>query len=262
MSKKILMPIGSTYGLWTVISEQKGKKILCKCECGKEKWVDTWTLRNGKTRSCKCTARAKNIKAAIGKKNQWLECIDTLFFDREHFLLCVCNCGQLVKIKLMAFETGRTKSCGCWRTSIDRKLQNFQTCFTKSQGCWIWLGHIHPSGYGKHGNRLAHRLSYELYVEPIPDGKYILHSCDNKLCVNPSHLRPGCHQENMKDMTQRNRQAKGEKSGQAKLTQKCVKEIRIRYKNGETIAALSKKFGVTGTAIRYILDRKNWKHVK
>jgi hypothetical protein len=63
-------------------------------------------------------------------------------------------------------------------------------------GCWLWTGHIGTHGYGTisivtpSGRRpdVAHRVSYELYVGPIPDGLVIDHLCRARACVRPSHL--------------------------------------------------------------------------
>lgn len=67
--------------------------------------------------------------------------------------------------------------------------------------CWEWDGRRDKDGYGtlRVGSTQvrAHRFSYELHVGPI-DG-LVRHRCNNPPCVNPSHLRPGTHQENMDD---------------------------------------------------------------
>lgn len=47
---------------------------------------------------------------------------------------------------------------------------------------------------------LAHRVSYYVSKGEIPDGLCIMHSCDNKACVNPEHLSVGTNRENMQDM--------------------------------------------------------------
>lgn len=72
---------------------------------------------------------------------------------------------------------------------------------TPGEGCWLWLGNPTNRGYGAL-NVLdhtvpAHRFSYELHFGPIPDGYEIDHLCRNRLCVNPSHLEPVTHRENL-----------------------------------------------------------------
>lgn len=68
-------------------------------------------------------------------------------------------------------------------------------------GCWIWTGSKLKTGYGTLGinkmNVLAHRLSYELNVGPIPEGMTIDHKCRNRSCVNPDHLEPVTMYENV-----------------------------------------------------------------
>jgi hypothetical protein len=74
----------------------------------------------------------------------------------------------------------------------------------------------------------AHRVSYEMYVGPIPAGMLIRHNCDNRKCVNPDHLLPGTCKDNTQDMLARNRQPDmrgkhvGEESGTSKLTQRTM----------------------------------------
>lgn len=58
--------------------------------------------------------------------------------------------------------------------------------------CWRWKASISPDGYGRFcldgGMKLAHRVSYELLVGPIPEGAVLDHLCRNRGCVNPAHL--------------------------------------------------------------------------
>lgn len=76
-------------------------------------------------------------------------------------------------------------------------------------GCWSWNKSRNARGYGqiaiKKVCKLAHRISYEVYVGPIPDGHGVLHRCDNPPCVNPSHLFTGDQKVNLQDMSKKKR---------------------------------------------------------
>lgn len=63
-------------------------------------------------------------------------------------------------------------------------------------GCWIYIGAIDDDGYGTAGSRPAHRVFYEHYVGPIPDGLSLDHLCVRRNCVNPKHLEPVTAREN------------------------------------------------------------------
>lgn len=74
-------------------------------------------------------------------------------------------------------------------------------------GCWIWTGAMQRRGYGqltfegKH--KQAHRASFEAFLNPIPKGKWVLHRCDVRACVNPHHLYAGTAADNRRDTLQR-----------------------------------------------------------
>lgn len=74
----------------------------------------------------------------------------------------------------------------------------------KSGDCWLWTTSTDKGGYGLANqihwprSRMAHRVSYELLVGPIPDGLEIDHLCRTPACVNPDHLEPVTHAENQR----------------------------------------------------------------
>jgi len=86
----------------------------------------------------------------------------------------------------------------------------------------------------------------------------VRHTCDNKACVNPDHLILGTSADNSKDMTDRNRQAKGERVGTSILTEDTVKLIKSLSGSSRKVA---KFLGCSATTIKDIRKGKIWKHV-
>lgn len=132
--------------------------------------------------------------------------------------------------------------------------------------CWIWPGPKDKEGYGviSDENRKqirVHRLSYEMWIARIPEGKYVLHSCDNPPCFNPSHLRTGTGIENTAERDAKGRQQRGERHHRARLTEADVRAIRVAYEAGATQTALGIQHGVTQRQVSEIVLRRAWKHV-
>src|SRR5690349_8818159 len=154
-----------------------------------------------------------------------------------------------------------------FRGSIAERLAEY----TDRRGdgeCWPWTrgrdkdgyGEISMGGSSKH--RRAHVVAWELANNRVvPDGHCVLHTCDNPPCVNPGHLFLGTNLDNIWDRNNKERQARGEKSSRAKLTEHKVLCIRRAYKRGESISVLAAEYGVTYNAIRSIIKRKTWTHI-
>ena len=135
-------------------------------------------------------------------------------------------------------------------------------------GCWIWMNCLNAWGYGNTGNPgdngtiLVHRLAYQLFIGPIPEGLDVCHHCDIRCCCNPYHLFIGTKQDNMDDMVNKDRQHKGEQIFNRKLTEQEVMEIRAKYATGNYIQKqLADEYNVSGKQISKIVNRLHWKHV-
>lgn len=137
--------------------------------------------------------------------------------------------------------------------------------------CWIWTASQDKDMYGKFrifesGKKIdirAHQYSWQLFSgRPVPPGIKVCHTCDHPYCVNPKHLFLGTNQDNMDDMVQKDRQAKGKLIGSSKLDEVKVKEIRELYSTGNyTQQQLSDLFTVSRSVIGAIVRRDIWHHV-
>jgi hypothetical protein len=78
-----------------------------------------------------------------------------------------------------------------------------------ANGCWVWGGTVNTKGYGEFSCRnkptRLHRFSFAFHKGPIPEGKLICHTCDNRRCWNPEHLWAGTNKENMVDCSRKGR---------------------------------------------------------
>ena len=135
--------------------------------------------------------------------------------------------------------------------------------------CHHWTAATNKFGYGKISLsqstwQFAHRMSWEFANGPVPEGMYVLHTCDNPGCVNPSHLYLGSHKDNAQDRERRQRgnHAKGSSHGRSKLSAEQVIEIRKLYNSGQySCRKLGKMFGVDGKSIADIVNGRNWTHL-
>ena len=129
-------------------------------------------------------------------------------------------------------------------------------------GCWLWTGSLYGWGHGslRNGAKLegAHRVAWQLYRGPIPDGKLVLHMCDVPSCVNPAHLYIGTWADNVRDCLERKRHKgylAGEKHWKAKLTREDVNRIRSDTRSQ---AAIGRDYGVSQEQISRIKRMEQW----
>lgn len=132
--------------------------------------------------------------------------------------------------------------------------------------CWLYLGRHEKKGYGviDIGDKsyLAHRVSYETHIGPIPNGLCVCHSCDNPTCINPEHLWLGTSYQNIQDAKQKGHFKNihdGELNGRAKLTSSDVMTIRDLRSKGMKLSSLAEKFNVAASTIGYVIYGGTWK---
>ena len=165
------------------------------------------------------------------------------------------------------------RSCACRNTNrhlwsdIESRFWELVDKRSSDQ-CWLWRGKVLNTGYGQmrvmgSQKKAAHRLSYELAYGPIPDGMCVCHSCDNRACVNPTHLWLGTIADNQQDMAEKGRADRrpGELHPLHKLTDDAVRIIRVRVKNGESRKTIANDFDVSKQTISDIVRGRRWGHV-
>lgn len=138
--------------------------------------------------------------------------------------------------------------------------------------CWEWQGAC-SNGYGFLSGVpprkwvKAHRVSWKIHNGPIPEGRHVLHTCDNPPCVNPAHLYVGTNADNVHDRAVRKRgrehrtENRGEDHPMSKFTEAEVRAIRAALRTGRTQAEVGRMFGVSQPNVSKIGLRQIWAHL-
>lgn len=133
--------------------------------------------------------------------------------------------------------------------------------------CWEWSGSTSKHGYGKfrlNGRTLlAHRVSYMTQKQvDLQAHQKVCHTCDNRRCVNPSHLFVGTQGDNVRDAASKSRlgkaNVKGVKNPQAIFSDNQVRAILRDVRKLREIAA---EYGCAVSTISMIKNGKNWPHL-
>jgi len=148
-----------------------------------------------------------------------------------------------------------------FKSDVERILRYAET----ANGCWEWTGSTNHGGYGQlgkwRGEASAHRASYAFHNGPIVDGMSVLHSCDNRKCINPDHLRLGTYSDNQNDAYKRQRRPifSGSKNVNAKLNEDQVQAI---LDDSRKQVVLASEYSVSISLISAIKQRTAWKHLR
>jgi HNH endonuclease len=180
-------------------------------------------------------------------------------------------CGKHYERQRRSGNTdGGSKAHGTLQERFERKVLG-------GEGCWKWQGNIKPNGYGaiQAGGKgsptlLAHRVSYALSHGEIPSGMVVMHTCDNRACVNPSHLRLGTFSDNTRDAISKGRfpqclagfpknQPRGSAHPNALINEDIVRSIRA---SKLPVGKLAAELGLSRYVVSDVRRGKSWSHVK
>ena len=176
---------------------------------------------------------------------------------------CGCGCGQRTTIATFAdrrngavkgqprrFVRGHHMRLREFRPPKPVAAGRLNFRVIAETGCWQWMGGVDRNGYGKVRVRSktlwAHRHSYEQLRGPIPPGMSMHHTCGNRACINPDHLR----------LMESGEAARCGKH--AKLDRAKVDEILRDFAGGTGTAELARRYGVHRSTIQRAIRGTYW----
>ena len=129
-------------------------------------------------------------------------------------------------------------------------------------GCLEWTGRTDKQGYGvtfyNGSRRLVHRVVFaDTHHVKLSLSNVVMHSCDNRICINPDHLSVGTQQDNLRDMVNKGRHAKRSAHGMSILSEEDVASIKIAP-DVSTNTEIAKRFGVSASHVSRIRSGKRW----
>jgi hypothetical protein len=174
--------------------------------------------------------------------------------------LCAGHCHRLRKY-------GDASAGGRSRTAAGEGLRWLRALIRHrdNEGCVIWPFAKTASGYGhlrfEGTETSAHRVICVLVKGPPPSPNYdAAHSCNNRLCCNPNHVRWATKKENQADRIAGGTDGIGTRNSACLITESDVREIR-RLRGQIDQIALAKMFGITKSNVSAIQLRKSWRHI-
>lgn len=137
-------------------------------------------------------------------------------------------------------------------------------------GCWLWDAKVQEAGYGQfwfRGESIgAHVASWMRHGGTSVGQLHVLHDCDLRCCVNPTHIFLGTHQENMRDMVRKGRAAGLKRTGEAhplaRLSEDDVRQIRVMYEGSVPRKRIAQTFGVSRATVLAVGTGRRWGGLK
>lgn len=150
-------------------------------------------------------------------------------------------------MRVKAFKNGE------WDMDVyQRKLAEFSRRNPET-GCLEWMRCRHKDGYGKMaflgGLVPTHRVAWQVWRGSIPDGMHVLHRCDNRACVEPTHLFLGTNAQNIADMVAKRR---NKRRFEKLIPDEALPRILGKIESAKSLAA------ELGCSIRTIYNMRSW----
>ncbi len=132
---------------------------------------------------------------------------------------------------------------------------------SKRKNCSFGYSYVSLCRKDKTVLRMIHQLVMLAFVGERPLGQVIRHLDGNGDNNRLENLRYGTRAENEADKVRHGRSNRGERNGQAKLTESQVREIRLLRETGMTHQRIADQFGMERKTIGDAINRVNWAHV-
>lgn len=159
---------------------------------------------------------------------------------------------------LFLIRTSKNNATGAPMSNLkDRFMAKVKIDTSESNACWLWTASSRGVGYGciKVDGKVkdAHIVSHEIFTGPVPKGMVVMHTCDNRLCVNPEHLKIGTYQENHLDAIAKGRLKPWKRTRVEPLTDAEIETIRDDFCRGVSCRVLCTKYKVAPTSLGRLL---------
>ena len=136
--------------------------------------------------------------------------------------------------------------------------------FRSASGCYICTSHQTGSSGYPLIRRMGSTMTVARWIYMMEnqldniESLVVMHTCDNRMCINPRHLRIGTFKDNEQDKISKGRRPDGDNSAVAKLSYKKVAAIRDLYDSGYTLSDLGEMFNVAFQTISSVVNYKTW----